>query len=124
MGEMNFFKLEDFFQEEDTNDEVIETEVTPIEYSYFNKICININNMTNSSINLGNIRSGPSASNNRGSTPGTAPTTSRPTTSRPPITRPTPKRSLRKRKYKRNKHQTATLKITFPGMIQKKDDQK
>ena len=42
-----------FFEEDDNVDDGnIQGELTEIESSYFNKVCINITNMTNSSINF------------------------------------------------------------------------
>lgn len=123
MGDLDF-RLGNIFQDDNDDNEVLENEVVTVDNSYFNRICININSMNNSSINFGNNhRTGPSSVASPVSSPSTPGTT--PTPNPGPIPRPTPPRSRNKAQRKNRKKRipsNATVTVRFPGMIQKKRD--
>lgn len=117
MDEMHF-NLNNFFQKEDAIELSSEDELEKIEYCCINNICININNMTSSSINLGSIRSNPPNTNNNSDSSKTLNLNSE------TKKKPSQVQASKNKKHKRNKSQNTTLKVTFPGMIQKKHGSK
>lgn len=116
-------KLVNFFFEDDFNENTEEEELAEVE-SFFTQICININNMTASSINLGNnsnCKPSPNQNSSTSGNPRTSTNTGKPQnlcTSQKRCTNYNNKKEKFTPKIKKKKH--VGINTQFPGMIYRK----